>query len=328
MVQTLKSFAARAFRVIGLVLFSGWWILQSVLNWIGRSTVPEDSKVATDRASQILDWVLSTPGWVPATLATAFALVVLFPGAFAFAFKAMRGKVPRGPTINTTPQTQPIEISKQVAPTMAAPIGGLLSAPLASMPRPTPPSPPHFWWKELPSVDEGADKNAAKKKIVQLARRFLDKALFQQLHFYAAARDAFTAQFANSPLRNALVRGLDIARDGESRAIKGALADLLNPDAVAVMSLHEATSNYYGYFCNYVRGIQLTADLIKKASFPGAVPENIRTKHDAWRLVHDEMMAEHKRLANEDLYLDLLRTMSEQPTLAIPEFDWGPKANP
>lgn len=319
----------------GIVMFAftAWGVIKNALMMIGASTVPEDAQVlVNDKWPAIARWFVDTPEWSgPLALFVALALAawLVWPQSAVAAPTADVDQKAPTPTQQPLSKADEATTAKQVAATMAAPTGALLGAPLASTPlAAAATAPPHFWWKALPPVDEGADKNAAKKKIVQLTRRFLDKALFQQVHFYAAARDAFTGRYSNSPLRNALVRGLDMARDGESRPVKGFFTDLQNPDAVAAMTLHEATTNYYHQFINYVRGIQLTADLIAKAPLPGAVPENIRTKHDAWRLVHDEMMAEHKRLANEDLYLDLLRTMSEQPALVVPEFDFGPKANP
>jgi len=63
----LKKIASVVFMAFGYL----WTGASMLMNWIGRSTLPEDSQTALGVATQGLNWLFSTPWWVPGLLALA-----------------------------------------------------------------------------------------------------------------------------------------------------------------------------------------------------------------------------------------------------------------
>lgn len=54
-----------------LLLLWLWAILPKALDWIGRTTLPDDwGQLMDERLPAVLQWLFSTPWWVPAALAT------------------------------------------------------------------------------------------------------------------------------------------------------------------------------------------------------------------------------------------------------------------
>lgn len=60
----LKKIISNLFQAL-LFLWAG---ANFVMNWIGRSTIPDDAPVAYSLLEKIVLWFLSTPWWVPAIL--------------------------------------------------------------------------------------------------------------------------------------------------------------------------------------------------------------------------------------------------------------------
>lgn len=65
-------------KAIGLLVAVGLWIFaffDRLLNWVGKSTSPEDGQLLVEtKFPQFVEWLVSTPGWVPPLIATAFCV--------------------------------------------------------------------------------------------------------------------------------------------------------------------------------------------------------------------------------------------------------------
>lgn len=156
---------------------TSWGVIKNALMLIGASTAPEDARVlVNDKWPAIARWFVETPQWsgpVALFFALGLAAWLVWPQSAAKSPTADFDPHAPTPTQDQVPKAAEPAIQERVAPKIAATTGGLLGAPLASLPTLDSVSqpPPHFWWRDLPVVDEGADKNSAKKKIVQLYRR-------------------------------------------------------------------------------------------------------------------------------------------------------------
>lgn len=75
MLQKLKTFGGWLLSFVLTV----WTATKFLLDWIGRSTLPEDWKLLmTDKMPAWGSWLFSTPWWVPAILATAITVWVMW----------------------------------------------------------------------------------------------------------------------------------------------------------------------------------------------------------------------------------------------------------
>lgn len=324
-----RAAMGRLFKRLGggvlMLVFTVWGAIRVALFFIGASTAPEDARVlVNNKWPAFARWFVETPEWSgPLALFAAIGLA-------AWLVWPPKEQSPVPATAKTeTPPLDPQQVEAlataelRVAPTMGAPTSALLGEPFASMPpSETQPPQPHLWWQALSDVDEGPEKREARKRIVIASKRFLWPAMHALVPFYASARDAVSNQYPLGPAKDGIVRGLDLAHGGISQATKVNIHELQNPDVVAKLSLHDAISNYYYNFGNYIRSVQLSFDLIKVGKPPQGQLDIIRVAHDKWREAHDAMHAEHIRLASEDPRLDLLRTMHDDSGLKIPDQDW------
>src|SRR5947207_1636193 len=76
--RQMRVFLARAGALIFTILTAVWAILIWVSNWIGRSTVVDDYNQLVERLPAIVAWLLSTPWWVPAMLASILTVFLVW----------------------------------------------------------------------------------------------------------------------------------------------------------------------------------------------------------------------------------------------------------
>jgi hypothetical protein len=69
---------ARIVTLLATILFSTWGAVKFVLDWVGRTTAADDYHEFLKRVPRWAEWLFSTPGWVPAVLATALAIFLVW----------------------------------------------------------------------------------------------------------------------------------------------------------------------------------------------------------------------------------------------------------
>ena len=68
-------------RIVGWalsVLFFLWAGFKFVIDWIGRSTAPDDFEQIKEKLPPIFEWLYQTPWYVPAALATILSIAVIW----------------------------------------------------------------------------------------------------------------------------------------------------------------------------------------------------------------------------------------------------------
>jgi hypothetical protein len=106
----LRLGLARAGTVVTTILVWTWLIIKIGVTVIGASTVGDDFNQLIDRLPKWAEWLFSTPWWVPASLATALTLFLIWLswprtfGAASVVDKTGREAMPLAPDI---PQLQP-----------------------------------------------------------------------------------------------------------------------------------------------------------------------------------------------------------------------------
>jgi hypothetical protein len=75
----IYKLAKRTVAVLSIALFWLWAGAKMAMDWIARSTVAESVNQARGLLGRGAEWLLATPWWVPAILASALTLVVAFP---------------------------------------------------------------------------------------------------------------------------------------------------------------------------------------------------------------------------------------------------------
>jgi hypothetical protein len=74
----LRTGLARVATLLATILIATWTAVKFVLDWMGRTTMVEDYQEFLKRLPKWAEWLFSTPGWVPATLASALALFLMW----------------------------------------------------------------------------------------------------------------------------------------------------------------------------------------------------------------------------------------------------------
>jgi hypothetical protein len=74
----LRTISARVGAIFGAIVFYGWLIAGWTLDLIGRSTVVDDYNQLIDRLPAVLQWLFSTPWQVPAGLAAAITIFLVW----------------------------------------------------------------------------------------------------------------------------------------------------------------------------------------------------------------------------------------------------------
>jgi hypothetical protein len=69
---------SRMAALIGAVVFWTWAIVRLALDWIGRSTVVDDYNQLVERLPNWLEWLFTTPWWVPSGLATILTVILIW----------------------------------------------------------------------------------------------------------------------------------------------------------------------------------------------------------------------------------------------------------
>lgn len=75
----IHKLAKRTAAVLSIALFWLWAGAKMAMDWIARSTVAASFNQPRGLLGRGGEWLLATPWWVPAILATALTLVVAFP---------------------------------------------------------------------------------------------------------------------------------------------------------------------------------------------------------------------------------------------------------
>ena len=75
MKQAFSTIAGWALNVLLLL----WVILPKAIDWVGRSTLPDDwEQLMTEKLPKWADWLFSTPWYVPALLATGLTIWLMW----------------------------------------------------------------------------------------------------------------------------------------------------------------------------------------------------------------------------------------------------------
>lgn len=70
----------RIIGVVGAIALWVWAALPKALDWVGRTTVPDDwEQLMEEKLPALLGWLFATPWWVPATLATILTIWLILP---------------------------------------------------------------------------------------------------------------------------------------------------------------------------------------------------------------------------------------------------------
>ncbi len=320
----------RALRMIGLLTFFGWWVFQVATAWIGRATAPEDTQVVQDRFAQFVDWLLSTPGWVPGSLAIVFGLVVLAPNASWTAIRAMRGKLPPDVKPETMEAVSPIKIDARNEPqetTDVGPfVGGLLGGPISSSaigalsnvsPTPAPP--------RVDPETEHEDKKKAKFALRASAEDHFEPTYLAAIKFRAKVVDTLLYSFPQGPVRDAVSLGCRDYCILEFRDSWLSWVDIQKADKIRRVSLHKVETSYYQAFLEYSRNLDLAFAMLTDPNQQRSVPvlQDIRSLHDSWRPLHDAMIVHNAALKREFPDLHTVHKMHTMNNFSVPEIDWS-----
>jgi hypothetical protein len=74
----LRTVLARVVTLLATILFATWTTVKVVLDWMGRTTMVDDYQEFLRRLPKWAEWLFSTPGWVPAALASVLALFLIW----------------------------------------------------------------------------------------------------------------------------------------------------------------------------------------------------------------------------------------------------------
>ncbi len=310
---------------MGLLVFFGWWVFDFTTGWIGRSTAPEDTEVAKDRLGQFVDWLLSTPGWVPGSLAIIFGTVVLFPHASWTAFQAMRGKLPADRTPETVEPISSTQIEARNEPPETADVGpflggGLLGGPLGSAPigalhgSRLPPAPPR-----TDPETEHENKKAAKEALIKAAKNYFGPAYDASHKLRHSATKLYTHNIPKGPTLQAIIWGLSRYDLGIKNDNRPSVEHLKNADRVRAMTLFEAESAYYYNYCWYARSVEFALNVMSRVEgAPKALVDQASSEYSNWLGLHQKFVDHNSCALAEFIDLNTIPKMT-----GLVHVDWS-----
>jgi len=181
--------------------------------------------------------------------------------------------------------------------------------------------------KPSPSKADTDEQKAAKQKLGLAARDVFYDADYALMPVICFARDNLQIRYGNdSKTAQAIGKGIDIMQ-GPPHHFKDQniplVHELRQPDKLREINLHRAQSAYYYNFAFYADKIRLLDDLLRKAGpYHPIRLEELKTKFNAWWVLHEELLKKNKELGEDiELYTiaDIPKTIHPLPEL--PDLD-------
>lgn len=112
----LMELIKRVVGWLGALALWLWWLTPRALDWVGRSTLPDDwRQLMTERLPAALDWLFSTPGWVPGILATVLTLWLMWI-SWPRQGSAMPSQDGSSPGLQIAPRSAPLASVADIKP--------------------------------------------------------------------------------------------------------------------------------------------------------------------------------------------------------------------